>query len=112
LPLITGDGCRAPLFFMATATGAYTHLHRALLEQIASAVAVALDDCLAHRDSRRRCTARGATIPLSRLPAHCTSVIERHRIGRILASIRATAQARRRSGGTPRAAQSKTNPRK
>jgi MOSC domain-containing protein YiiM len=28
------------------------------------------------------------------------------------ACIRATAQARRRSGGTPRAAQSKTNPRK
>src|SRR5437016_2671396 len=53
LPLITGDGCRAALFFMATAPGAYTHLRRALLEQIASAVAVALDDCLAHEEVRR-----------------------------------------------------------
>jgi len=52
-PLITGDGCRAALFFMATAPGAYTHLRRALLEQIASAVAVALDDCLAHEEVRR-----------------------------------------------------------
>jgi len=53
LPLIAGDGCRAALFFMATAPGAYTHLRRALLEQIASAVAVALDDCLAHEDRKR-----------------------------------------------------------
>ena len=52
LPLMTGEGCRAVLFFMAAAPGAYRHVRRALLEQIASAVAVALDDCLAHEEVR------------------------------------------------------------
>jgi formate hydrogenlyase transcriptional activator len=53
LPLVVGQSCRAALFFMAAAPGAYTNLPRALLEQIASAVAVALDDCLAHEEVRR-----------------------------------------------------------
>ncbi len=53
LPLVVGQSCRAVLFFMTAAPGAYTNLPRALLEQIASAVAVALDDCLAHEEVRR-----------------------------------------------------------
>ena len=53
LPLITGGSCRAVLFFMAAAPGAYRHVRRTLVEQIASAVAAALDDCLAHEEVRR-----------------------------------------------------------
>ncbi len=53
LPLVVGQSCRAVLFFMAATPGAYSNLPRALLEQIASAVAVALDDCLAHEEVRR-----------------------------------------------------------
>jgi formate hydrogenlyase transcriptional activator len=53
LPLMTEDGCRAVLFFMAAAPGAYHRLRRALLEQIASSVAVALDHCLTHEEVRR-----------------------------------------------------------
>jgi formate hydrogenlyase transcriptional activator len=53
LPLLAGQSCPAVLFFMAAAPGAYGDLPRALLEQIASAVAVALDDCLAHEEVRR-----------------------------------------------------------
>ena len=52
LPLVTGDRCRGVLFFMAAKTGAYARLHRDLLEQVASAVAAALDDCLAHEEVR------------------------------------------------------------
>src|SRR5262249_15372238 len=53
LPLITGDRVRGVLFFMAAAKGAYAPLQRSFLEQVADAVAVALDDCLAHEDVRR-----------------------------------------------------------
>ncbi|HXJ34690.1 MAG TPA: sigma 54-interacting transcriptional regulator [Candidatus Eisenbacteria bacterium] len=53
LPLVTGDRCRGVLFFMAEAEGAYRHLQRDLLEQVGSAVATALDDCLAHEEVRR-----------------------------------------------------------
>jgi formate hydrogenlyase transcriptional activator len=53
LPLMTEEGCRAVLFFMAAAPGAYRQLRRGVLEQIASAVAVALDHCLAHEEVRR-----------------------------------------------------------
>jgi formate hydrogenlyase transcriptional activator len=53
LPLTGAEGCRAVLFFMAATPGAYRHMQVALLEQIASAVAVALDDCLAHEEVRR-----------------------------------------------------------
>jgi PAS domain S-box-containing protein len=38
---------------MASAKAAYGHLHRPFLEQVASAVAVALDDCLAQEEMRR-----------------------------------------------------------
>jgi formate hydrogenlyase transcriptional activator len=50
LPLITGEDCRAVLFFMAGRPGAYESLRRGLLEQVASAVAGAMDDCLAHEE--------------------------------------------------------------
>ncbi|TMA35263.1 MAG: GAF domain-containing protein, partial [Deltaproteobacteria bacterium] len=53
LPLVTGERCRGVLFFMAAAAGAYGHLPRSFLEQVAGAVAVALDDCLAHEEVRR-----------------------------------------------------------
>ena len=52
LPLVTGDRCRGVLFFMNSAKGAYARLHRTLLEQVGSAVAAALDDCLAHEEVR------------------------------------------------------------
>ena len=53
LPLATGERSRGALFFMATAASAYQHLSRSFLEQVAGAVAVALDDCLAHEEVRR-----------------------------------------------------------
>ena len=52
MPLASGERSRAALFFMASAKGAYAHLRRGLLEQVASAVAVALNDCLAHEEVR------------------------------------------------------------
>src|SRR5262249_33124837 len=52
VPLQTGERCRGVLFFMAARSGAYRELRRGLLEQVASAVAVALDDCLAHEEVR------------------------------------------------------------
>jgi formate hydrogenlyase transcriptional activator len=53
LPLASGERCRGALFFMAAARGAYDSLRRGFLEQVASAVAVALDDCLAHEEVRQ-----------------------------------------------------------
>jgi formate hydrogenlyase transcriptional activator len=53
LPLVTGERCGAVLFFMAEERGAYTQLRRDFLEQMASAVAAALDDCLAHEEVAR-----------------------------------------------------------
>ena len=53
LPLATGERCLGALFFMAAHRGAYRDLRRGLLDQVASAVAVALDDCLAHEEVRR-----------------------------------------------------------
>ena len=53
LPLITGERVRGALFFMAAVKGAYPQLQRSFLEQVASAVAVALDDCLVHEEVRR-----------------------------------------------------------
>ncbi len=52
LPLVAADRASGVLFFMAARSGAYDLLPRSLLEQIASAVAVALDDCLAHEELR------------------------------------------------------------
>ena len=53
LPLVSGGRSRGALFFMCSTKGAYTHLSRAFLEQVAGAVAVALDNCLAHEKLRR-----------------------------------------------------------
>jgi len=53
LPLVTGDRPLGALFFMASAKGAYDHLQRTFLDQVSSAVAVALDDCMAHEELRR-----------------------------------------------------------
>ncbi len=54
LPLVSGDRSRAALFFMTSEKGAYAQVPRRLLEQVASAVAVALDDCLAHEELQRQ----------------------------------------------------------
>ena len=51
---LAGDRARGVLFFMAAARGAYGHLRCGLVEQVASAVAAALDDCLAHEELRRQ----------------------------------------------------------
>jgi len=53
LPLVTGARILGSLFFMSSATASYGHLQQFFLEQVASAVAVALDDCLAHEEVRR-----------------------------------------------------------
>ncbi len=53
LPLVTGDRVLGALFFMTSAKGAYGTLQQTFLEQVASAVAVALDDCLVHEEMRR-----------------------------------------------------------
>ena len=53
LPLITGERIRGALFFMAAVKDAYPQSQRSFLEQVASAVAVALDDCLVHEEIRR-----------------------------------------------------------
>ncbi len=53
LALVTGGRSRGALFFMSSAAGAYRNASQSLLEQVAEAVAVALDDCLAHEEVRR-----------------------------------------------------------
>jgi len=53
MPLVSDDRARGVLFFMAARKEAYGGLRRGLLEQVTSAVAVALDDCLAHEEVRR-----------------------------------------------------------
>jgi transcriptional regulator with GAF, ATPase, and Fis domain len=53
LPLVTAGRCGAVLFFMTAVRDAYTQLRRDFLEQMASAVAAALDDCLAHEEVAR-----------------------------------------------------------
>jgi formate hydrogenlyase transcriptional activator len=52
MPLVSGERCRGVLFFMAARPAAYTTLRRDFLDQVAAAVAVALDDCLAHEEVR------------------------------------------------------------
>ncbi len=53
MPLVSNDRPRGVLFFMAAREAAYGGLRRGLLEQVTNAVAVALDDCLAHEEVRR-----------------------------------------------------------
>jgi formate hydrogenlyase transcriptional activator len=50
MPLLSDRGCLGVLFFMAARTAAYTDLPRRLLDQVAGAVAVALDHCLAYEE--------------------------------------------------------------
>ncbi|HKQ63151.1 MAG TPA: sigma 54-interacting transcriptional regulator [Candidatus Polarisedimenticolaceae bacterium] len=52
LPLLSGERCIGVLFFMAAQEGAYQQLRRGLLDQVAGAVAVALDNCLAYAELR------------------------------------------------------------
>ena len=53
MPLVSDDRARGVLFFMAARKEAYGGLRQGLLEQVTNAVAVALDDCLAHEEVRR-----------------------------------------------------------
>ena len=53
LPLIAGDRVRGVLFFMTSAKGAYADLPRSFLDRVASAVAIALDDCLLQEEMHR-----------------------------------------------------------
>jgi formate hydrogenlyase transcriptional activator len=53
MPLVSGGSARGVMFFMAARRGAYARLPQALLEQVATTVAVALDDCLAHEKLKR-----------------------------------------------------------
>src|SRR5262249_8290489 len=50
IPLLSGQRCLGVLFFMAARKAAYTELRRSLLDQVAGAVAVALDHCLAYEE--------------------------------------------------------------
>jgi len=53
LSLDTGERSVGALFFMAARPDAYGNLRRGLFEQIAGAVAVALDACFAHEEVKR-----------------------------------------------------------
>jgi formate hydrogenlyase transcriptional activator len=50
IPLLSGRRCLGVLFFMAAREAAYATMRRALLDQVAGAVAVALDHCLAYEE--------------------------------------------------------------
>ncbi len=54
LPLVSGDCARAAMFFMASVRGVYAVLRRELVEQIAAAAAVALDNCLTHEELKQQ----------------------------------------------------------
>ncbi len=53
LPLLSGVRVLGSLIFMSSKKAAYAHLQHSFLQQVASSVAVALDDCLAHEEVRR-----------------------------------------------------------
>lgn len=53
LPLVAGERVRGALFFMAEGKGAYGAVRRSFMNQVASAVAIALDDCLVQEEMRR-----------------------------------------------------------
>jgi formate hydrogenlyase transcriptional activator len=53
LPLVTRGQTRGALYFMNSEIGTYRRASRSLLDQVASAVAVALDNSLAHEELRR-----------------------------------------------------------
>ncbi len=53
LPLIVGERCLGALYFMASRKNAYDCFRKGFFDQVANAVAVALDNCLAHEEVRR-----------------------------------------------------------
>ena len=53
LPLVTRGQARGALYFMNSVAGTYHRASRSLLDQVANAVAVALDNALAHEELRR-----------------------------------------------------------
>ena len=53
LPLVGRGKSLAALFFMTSAKSAYDHLRHDFLDQVANAVAIALDNCLAHETLRQ-----------------------------------------------------------
>ena len=53
LPLVTGARVREHYFSWHRRRLPMRHLQQSFLEQVASAVAVALDDCLVHEEVRR-----------------------------------------------------------
>ena len=54
LPLVGKGKSLAALFFMTSAKNAYDHLRQEFLDQVANAVAIALDNCLAHETLRQK----------------------------------------------------------
>jgi formate hydrogenlyase transcriptional activator len=54
LPLVRGDRSFGALFFMSTEIGAYRSIPAELLDRVASAVAVAVDNCFAHEQLAER----------------------------------------------------------
>src|SRR2546425_1271662 len=52
IPLLSSERCLGVLFFMAARDAAFRELRRDLLDQVGSAVAVALDHCLAYEEVR------------------------------------------------------------
>jgi formate hydrogenlyase transcriptional activator len=50
LPLVSGDRSQGELFFMATSTGAYDHLRREFLEQVANQIAIAVKNMKAYEE--------------------------------------------------------------
>src|SRR5437870_10159100 len=52
IPLLSSECCLGVLSFMAAREGAFQELRRDLLDQVGSAVAVALDHCLAYEEVR------------------------------------------------------------
>src|SRR3989454_613548 len=52
IPLLSGERSLGVLFFMAAREAAFHELRRDLLDQVGSAVAVALDHCLAYEEVR------------------------------------------------------------
>jgi formate hydrogenlyase transcriptional activator len=50
MPLLSAGRCLGVLFFMAARVAAYQELRRGLFDQVAGAVAVALDNCLAYEE--------------------------------------------------------------
>ena len=52
IPLLSSERCLGVLFFMAAREAAFHEIRRDLLDQVGSAVAVALDHCLAYEEVR------------------------------------------------------------